>query len=655
MAVLKVLQNGQLLKEISLQPGETYYAGRSEQCQIVLPSERGISRQHLKISEESGLWVATKMSKYGALLYGGQSVEVVPLDTDLSFIIEPYEFIFEVQPRHTEAEPVSELAAQVEPAPRREELEPAQDTSPGNFEATRAGASHLVAYLKIYNQNNQHEEVLKLEGQAWTLGRSPNCEIYINDTAISRKHLELRHSHEGYFVVDCESSNGSELNGEMLTPHTPYQLRSGDVIQIKNIRLSFEIRNTEFEKMLQNLPALIDEAEPESTPQHTQIRSNLVVADSAYGPSESDLNPGPGVIKVKAPTDRSAFLKDRKIQILIGFIFITLFWFFTDSPQPSNNKPEGGQQELGSRKEVTAQQMQVVKEKYELAKKNYFERANYTFCVDLLNEVHQIVPFFEDSKNLASLCQQSIELKMIREEREEKERKKAEAESKIRATLENCKSIYKPDTTTAQMQECLGPALELDPGNVEAQVLLKQIEDRDLKNKEVEASRKQIAQLALKGQQHFSRASRLEADGRLRSALQEYTSFMQKSYPGLRDEQERARRSISSIQKALSQKIIEKVNVCKNLIAQNQYKNGIKACDQALSEDPQNSTALEAKKTAISKMQKEFRSVYEDSRLEESMGNIEAAKQKWQKIKDESFPGEEFYEKAKSKLKKYEG
>ena len=159
-----------------------------------------------------------------------------------------------------------------------------------------------------------------------------------------------------------------------------------------------------------------------------------------------------------------------------------------DDSKPQKQS-DSGQQELGSKKEVTPEQMNVVKEKYELAKKNYFERANYTFCRDLLNEVHQIVPFFEDSKNLASLCEQSIELQLIRQEREEKERKKIEAENKIKATISNCQSLNNNTTTYQQMQECLAPALELDPGSSEAQVLLKQIEERDLKKQQEQADK----------------------------------------------------------------------------------------------------------------------------------------------------------------------
>ena len=183
----------------------------------------------------------------------------------------------------------------------------------------------------------------------------------------------------------------------------------------------------------------------------------------------------------------------------------------------------------------------------------------------------------------------------------------------------------------------------------------KQRQTELLQKQQEQENKKLFAQRVLQGRQHFNRANQHESSGRLRSALQEYNSFLQKNYPGLGDEEEKARRAISSIQRVISQKVAEKVNQCKSFAEQKKYKLAIKSCDEALREDPQNGIATEVKRSTLSTMQKEFRSIYEDSRLEESMGNIEAAKQKWKKIMEDSFKGEEFHDKSKNLLKKYEG
>lgn len=679
MALVKVMYQGQMISELELVSGHEYIAGRGAQANIVLNQERAISRQHLKFAEENGIWRVTLLSRIGSLITNGQSVDSIALDNDLHFSVPPYEFIFEFAAKAAAAEdsPTDSPSDDGEPQESQSQSQnemsegetPARgvtasyttkegDTSPGNLDATRVGASALMAFMKITNSSNGNEETLKLEGHVWTVGRHPSSEIYINDSSISRKHFELSKTTQGYFVTDFDSSNGTTVNGERIEPHKAFAVRSGDVITIRNIQIVFEIRNTQFDKLIQNLPALADSADmgeeeyQEGTANIQMREATALMALPGQIGSEPEMS-GPGVIRMPPPKGIKRLFQDKRITIALAILLLGMAYVFS---QPSE-KPAPvaqGQEELGSKKEVTAQQMSVVKEKYELAKKNYYERGNYTFCRDLLYEAHQIVPFYEDSKNLLALCEQSIELQLIRAEREQKEKKKLEAENKIRSTVENCKSLMTPTTTTATLQECLAPAFELDPQNAEGMSLISQVETRDAELKAKADEAKNASARAAVGREHYQRAVRLENAGKVKAALNEYQSFVAKSYPGMSTEVSNARRSIASIERAQQQKIAGKLAACKSL-ASSSYKQAIQACETVLTEDPQNSTAKELRDSAKSKLQKELRAAYEDSRLEESMGNVEGAKQKWQKIMVDSYPGEEFFEKAKGKIKKYEG
>lgn len=675
MAHIKVLYQGQTIAELELQSGHEYIAGRSANANIVLNQERAISRQHLKFVEENGLWRVTLLSKVGSLISSGQSVDSLVLDNDMHFSVPPYEFIFEIAPRASapmdasdvESAPVSETQALSPITSSHNEAEtPAlgatssyvtkeSDTSPGNLDATRAGASALLAFLKITNSLNGNEETLKLEGHVWTVGRSPSSEIYINDSSISRKHFELSKTGQGYFVTDFDSSNGTTINGEKIAANHPYPVRSGDVISIRNIQIVFEVRNTQFDKMIQNLPAIAEQSyegeeyEQESGADETPMRqaTALIAAPGYEGPS------GPGVIRMPPPKGMKKLFQDKRITIAMAILLLGMAYHFS---QPSEEAPVAqGQEDLGSKKEVTPQQMSAVKEKYELAKKNYYERGNYTFCRDLLYEAHQIVPFYEDSKNLLALCEQSIELQLIRAEREQKEKKKLEAEMKIKSTVENCRALLTPTSTVAGMQECLGPAFELDPQNAEGLALVSEIENRENQEKLKAEEARNAASRAQAGKAHYNRALQLENAGKVKAALNEYQSFISRSYPGMSSEVANARRSISSIEKSIQEKVSAKLASCKALVTEGKMKEGIKACEVVLSEDSSNSDARELRDRARSAMNKELRAIYEDSRLEESMGNVEGAKQKWQKIIQDSYPGEEFYKKATEKIKKYEG
>ena len=48
-----------------------------------------------------------------------------------------------------------------------------------------------------------------------------------------------------------------------------------------------------------------------------------------------------------------------------------------------------------------------------------------------------------------------------------------------------------------------------------------------------------------------------------------------------------------------------------------------------------------------------MKALYEDSVLEESLGNVDTAKEKWKKIKEDNLPFDDYTKKATQKLRKY--
>ena len=59
----------------------------------------------------------------------------------------------------------------------------------------------------------------------------PDIEIELDD-GVSRKHAEIRHEGDEYLLVDLGSTNGTSLNGELLTTNQPVPLMHGDHIRI---------------------------------------------------------------------------------------------------------------------------------------------------------------------------------------------------------------------------------------------------------------------------------------------------------------------------------------------------------------------------------------------------------------------------------------
>jgi hypothetical protein len=53
-----------------------------------------------------------------------------------------------------------------------------------------------------------------------------------SDDAISRRHAEIRRRGNQFFLVDLGSTNGTQLNGEPITPNVEMPLRDGGEIRL---------------------------------------------------------------------------------------------------------------------------------------------------------------------------------------------------------------------------------------------------------------------------------------------------------------------------------------------------------------------------------------------------------------------------------------
>ena len=70
------------------------------------------------------------------------------------------------------------------------------------------------------------------------IGRDEETEIAVRDPEVSRKHARISWQSGNYFVEDLGSTNGTFLNGALVT--SPQPLRSGDTIGMGQTLLVFQ-------------------------------------------------------------------------------------------------------------------------------------------------------------------------------------------------------------------------------------------------------------------------------------------------------------------------------------------------------------------------------------------------------------------------------
>lgn len=78
-------------------------------------------------------------------------------------------------------------------------------------------------------QGKQKGIVYSLDGNKAVIGRSPKCEIFLNDMTVSRKHAVLERVADGWSIQDTDSFNGVWVNN---TNVDHVMLSDRDIIQI---------------------------------------------------------------------------------------------------------------------------------------------------------------------------------------------------------------------------------------------------------------------------------------------------------------------------------------------------------------------------------------------------------------------------------------
>lgn len=74
-----------------------------------------------------------------------------------------------------------------------------------------------------------------------TLGRALSCDVRFDDSSVSRRHAKITREGDLFYIEDLASDSGTEVNDMRLAGHAPMRLRDGDVIQVGEVELRFEM------------------------------------------------------------------------------------------------------------------------------------------------------------------------------------------------------------------------------------------------------------------------------------------------------------------------------------------------------------------------------------------------------------------------------
>jgi hypothetical protein len=105
--------------------------------------------------------------------------------------------------------------------------------SPVETEAVSAEELGLERDVATLSWDGKKHELTKRRA---VIGRSKDCDVQVADPNVSRRHAEVRQEGAAHWLVDLDSTNGTEINGRRLKRA---KLRPGDTITIGSTDLVF--------------------------------------------------------------------------------------------------------------------------------------------------------------------------------------------------------------------------------------------------------------------------------------------------------------------------------------------------------------------------------------------------------------------------------
>lgn len=95
--------------------------------------------------------------------------------------------------------------------------------------------------LKVHVTAPRRETVELQPGQVLSLGRSSEAKLRLEAPQVSSRHASIEGLDGRWMLVDQGSRNGTLVNGTMLAPQSPCELRHGDEIVIHPFRLKIDL------------------------------------------------------------------------------------------------------------------------------------------------------------------------------------------------------------------------------------------------------------------------------------------------------------------------------------------------------------------------------------------------------------------------------
>ena len=671
MFTLIVKEEGKKEKVYTLEEGSPSFIGRREGNLISLDASYGISRKHIQIEAiDEDSWKVECLSNLGGLIFNGKEVSECIIKNNDSFSLQQFTFTLQqtnqsvsqkinLQEEEKEEEAPAEESEQDSPELSEKsqlpsfapDLKQSQMKEEEDSQFTKAQTvmpqlnNYLKPYLIVSLSEEEEDQVIELSDRdLWIVGRDPSSDICIEDVNISRHHFKIRKTGLNFFIEDLKSSNGTSINGKLIRPQTSTPLNSGDVISVLNIEIYFEIRNVDFEKKNENaiVPVkpsssndLLSLSEgPEQSPNTPAIIPNAVLSETIMTP-------------IPKKSSKRRLIVISTVLIVIG----GALYFKSQSEDKKQVKEEGAEE--GALGALSQEKQEKIKNLYVLAQQQY-QMKKFELCNQTLKELHSVTPFYQESQDLIVACQSGAESIKIQLEIQNQKKQEEAERKKLKSIVTNCKNKFNSFKTLAQLEGCLAEAITIDPEDEELNILRLDFETKETTRKQRQDEITKLRKRVRTEKSIYDKAKKLKSKNQLLKAISAYKKFLLRDHPPTISQLVKtAREELFEMEETIQQKINSFMSECQELMETRSYKKAYSVCQKVFAVSPKNKKATEAVKRAQEELSEQLRPLFNESIINESLGQVEIAKKQWVIIIERDIPKGKYALKAKRKLNKY--
>ena len=626
---------GRVIKESFLEEEREYFIGRQEDCDFVLEEDSGVSRKHIKIyqSESAGVWRAESLSEWGGLYLDGEEVQSIELKGDCSLKLKNYTLKF-VQEEELKQEEERNQSKDFDFNPSLLEKELSEGA-----ETRIEEGSHLLYSLHIFIEGEFSDHVSLSLGDSWTLGRSEECDICVDYSFLTRKHIQFLKKGSKFYVKDLGSANKTLVNGKELAQKEEALLQPNDEISVADLRILFEVRNAEHSALMKNLPASLPSAPPASHQGPAMAFPKVILEESSPAEDSSASQP--------------FFKNKKKKRILLAFLPVLALavYFKYDSDKKKQQAIAIEQNKL----KIQQQKLEIF---YKEAVSN-LEQEKFQFCIEQINELHKYssAGVFRDSDQILIQCKNGLEFQRQKKAWEEAEKIKRETELKIKKLADQCQKEFEENKikTLEDLNLCSSELMALDPNNATVASIRNEIQEREFKRQLKEQKQAEYRKFIQGKKALYNKAKKLGDQKKALKAVSAYNIFLKsaRGIAGLKALYEKAEKERDSIQKEYDDKLNALYESCESSIDSKKMKKAYYDCKQILKFKDHDRKAVSHVETAKRNLQSEIKPLYEESLWHESFSRLDKAVKIWEKILTKDIENGYYYKKADFQLKKY--